>query len=226
MGRELNDVARGRGRLGREIVRVGLVPSIPKSLAYQLTRPALEQEQLTVFIRQDTSAVLLDALVTGRLNVVLMNEVPAPPAGTRLQSHALGETEILLYARASLAKRAKRGFPKRLSDVPFVMPQAGTPLRKRLDEWLVRHGQRPIVKAEVDDAGLLRLLGARGYGVFPVRAALKTEAEDLRDVQLVGRCEGVRESYYAVTMDRRIRHAAVAAIVAAARGALHAVSTH
>jgi LysR family transcriptional activator of nhaA len=185
-------------------------------------RPALEQKDLTVFIRQDTSTVLLDALVTGRLNVVLMNEVPTPPRGTRLQSHALGETEILLYAHAPLAKRAKRGFPKSLSEVPFVMPPAGAPLRKRLEEWLVRHGQQPSVKAEVDDAGLLHLLGARGYGVFPVRAALKTEAEDLRDVQLVGRCEGVREGYYAVTMDRRIRHAAVAAIVAAARGTLHA----
>jgi LysR family transcriptional activator of nhaA len=76
------------------------------------------------------------------------------------------------------------------------------------------------VKAEVEDAGLLRVFGSAGRGVFPVRAALKAEVEDLQDVRLVGACDGLRESYYAVSSERRIRHRGVAAIIEGARARL------
>jgi hypothetical protein len=40
------------------------------------------------------------------------------------------------------------------------------------------------------------------------------------DLDLIGELPGVREQFYAVTVDRRIRHGAVQAITAAAREAL------
>jgi LysR family transcriptional activator of nhaA len=219
LGQELNDVARGQGS-GREVLRVGLVAGLPKTFAHHLLSPVLDDEKCKLYVRQDAVAPLLESLVTGRLHVVLINEVPTPPVGARLHSHALGDTDILLYARGRLAQRARRNFPNGLADVPFVLPPEGAPLRKRLDTWFVQRGLRPTVKAEVDDAGLLRVFGSAGRGVFPVRAALKAEVEDLQDVRLVGACDGLRESYYAVSSERRIRHRGVAAIIEGARARL------
>jgi LysR family transcriptional activator of nhaA len=216
LGHQLDDVARGRAT-GREVLRVGLVAGLPKTFAHHLLSPVLDDENFTVHARQDTAAALLQSLAAGRLHVVLTNEVPTPPPGTRLHSHGLGETSILLYARARLAQRARRNFPDGLAHVPFVLPPEGAPLRKRLDAWFLRLDLRPLVKAEVEDAGLLRVLGSAGRGVFPVRAALKAEVEDLHDIQLVGPCDGLSESYYAVSTERRIRHRAVAGIVDGAR---------
>jgi LysR family transcriptional activator of nhaA len=221
LGQELNDVARGRGT-GREVLRVGLVAGLPKTLAHHLLSPALGDETCKLYVRQDTVTPLLESLAIGRLHVVLTNEVPTPPVGARLHSHALGDTDILLYARGRLAQRARRNFPQGLADVPFVLPPEGAPLRKRLDTWFVQRGIRPIVKAEVEDAGLLRVFGSAGRGVFAVRAALKAEMEDLQDVRLVGACDGLRESYYAVSNERRIRHRGVAAIIEGARAGLQA----
>jgi LysR family transcriptional activator of nhaA len=221
LGRELNDVARGRGA-GREVLRVGLVAGLPKTFAHHLLSPALADEKCRLHVRQDAVGPLLESLATGRLHVVLTNEVPTPPAGARLHSHVLGETDILLYARGRLAQRARRKFPASLADVPFVLPPEGTPLRKQLDTWFVQRGLRPTVKAEVEDAGLLRVLGSAGRGVFPVRAALKAEVEDLQDVRFVGACDGLRESYYAVSTERRIRHRGIAAIIEDARADLRA----
>ena len=221
LGGELNEVARGRAHPGRDVLRVGLVADLPKTLAHHLLAPALEAENGKLSIRQDSSAVLLDALLAGRLHVVLCNEVPVAPPGAKFHSHRLGATDILLYARAPLAQRARKDFPSSLSKVPFVLPGSASPLRRQLDAWFLARRVRPSLKAEIDDAGLLRVFGSAGRGVFPVRAALKAEVEDLRDVQLVAACEGVSEVYYAISIERRIRHPGVAAIVDRARAGLN-----
>jgi len=217
LGQELDDMARGRGEPGRNVLRIGFVAGFPKTFAHRLLGPVLEDERCVVQIRQDSIEALLGLLVTGRLHAVLTNEVPNPPSGTRLHTHALGEVDILLYARGSLARKARRAFPSSLSEVPFTLPPPGAPLRRRIDAWFAQHGIHPSVKAEVEDAGLLRVLGSAGRGVFPVRAALKAEVEDLGDVHFVGACDGLRESYYAVSTERRIRHPGVASIVHGAR---------
>ncbi len=222
LGQELNDVARGRGGSSRNAARVGVVPGIPKTLAHTLLGPALDREGEAVHLRQDSSASLLEGLAGGRLHLVLMNDVPTPPVGAKLHVHTLGETDILLFARAALVRRGRSDFPASLSTVPLVLPPPGAPLRRKLDAWFAKHKIAPVVKAEVDDSGLLRALGAAGRGAFPVRSALRSEVEDLRDLQELGPCEGVRESYYAVTTERRVRHPGVAAIIDAARAGLNA----
>jgi LysR family transcriptional activator of nhaA len=221
MGRELNDVARGGSPSRRTVLRVGVVASVPKTLAHHLLSPAMRHlDPGTAVVRQGTLKELLESLVAGRLHVVLTNEAPSQPAGARLHAHALGETRILLYARAKLARAARRDFPSSLSSLPFVLPLSGSLLRKRIDEWLAGRGVEVEVAAEVEDAGLMRVFGGAGQGVFPVRAVLKTEVEDLSDIELVGPCHGVRERYYAVTTARRLRDAALSALVEEARARL------
>lgn len=223
LGRELDDVARGRARPGREVLRVGVVAGMPKSLVHHLLAPALDQlGEGTALVRQDTVATLVEALVNGRLHVLLTNDVPTTPPGARVYAHALGETDILVYGAGRLARSARKRFPSSLDGVPFLLPPSGAPLRRRMDAWFAEQGLVPTIRAEIDDAGLLRAFGSAGRGVFPVRAAMRAEVEDLRDVELIGQCEGLRERYYAISIEARIKHPAVAALVASARTDLHA----
>ncbi len=218
LGRELTEVARGHTAPGRERVRVGIVAGVPKTLAHHLLAPALDRlDKAIALVRQDSTQALMDSLITGRLHVLLTDHAPPTPSGARVHAHLLGQTDILLYARAKLARKASANFPESLSGVPFVLPSSDAPLRKRLDAWFARHDLGVNVKAEIEDTGLLRVFGSAGRGVFPVRSALRAEVEDLHDVAFVGRCDDVQERYYAVTTDRRISHPAVRAMVDAAR---------
>ena len=221
LGRELTDVARGRPGTGRETLRVGVVAGIPKTLVHHLLAPALDQTKGIAIIRQDSPQSLVSSLAAGRMHVALTNDVPTIPPGSRMHCHLLGETDILLYGRADLARVARRRFPSSLARLPVIVPPSGAPLRRRLDEWFAQQDVEVVVRAEVDDAGLLRVFGSAGRGIFPVRAALKAEVEDLHDVRLVGRCNGIQDRFYAVTSGRRIEHPAVATLVTAARGDLN-----
>lgn len=221
LGDELLDVANGRGAPGRRVLRVGVVSTLPKTLTFRLLEPAVEAlGRGRLVVRQDALGRLVHSLAAGRLDLVLADEVPADVA-SGIHAHVLGETEIMIYGTPALASAYRRGFPRSLASAPFVLPTAGTTLRRRIEQWFVECDLSVRVEVEVDDAALLRIYGAEGRGLFPVRAAVQKEIEDLHGVQRVGVCEGLRERYFALSIERRVRHPAVAALIGAARASLH-----
>jgi LysR family transcriptional activator of nhaA len=97
------------------------------------------------------------------------------------------------------------------------MPGPDATLRRGIERWLADRGLRVNAVGEVDDAGTLRALGASGLGLFPVRAALKGEVEERLGARRVGRLTGLVERYFAISLERRVTHPAVAALIDLAR---------
>jgi LysR family transcriptional activator of nhaA len=224
LGRELNDVAHGHVSPGRRALRVGVVAGLPKTLVHHLLAPALDEGLAgPIQIVQQGLPLLVDALLGARLDLALSDEIPISVPRSRIPAHVLGATKIYLYASAQLAASLDAGFPASLEQAPFVLPPTSVALRRSLDAWLVRKRLHVQLRAEVEDAGLLRVFGSAGRGVFPVRAALRAEVEDLHDVERLGACDGVLERYYLLATEHRLAHPALAAIVAGARRGLHAV---
>ncbi len=216
------DFARDRGldRPGPRL-RVGLRASLPKTIAYRLIAPAMAADpSLSVTVTQAEFEPLLSDLANQKLHVVLADRAPPQGSSLKLHAHLLGETDIVLYGSPALARRYRRGFPGSLQGAPLVLPGEGTGLRPRMERWLAERDLRARVIAEVDDAGVLRAFGLGGRGLFPVRDALAAEVDDSRGVVRVGKLEGLRERYYAISVERRVRHPAVSAIVANARSRL------
>jgi LysR family transcriptional activator of nhaA len=136
----------------------------------------------------------------------------------------LGETDVLLYGSPALARKFGKRFPAGLDGAPVLLPAAGS-LRRALERWFADKALRVKVAGEVDDAGLLRVLGGHGLGLFAVRDAFRTEVEEGHGAVCLGPLEGIRDRYYAVSVERRISHRGVAAIIDAARASLKAPAT-
>jgi LysR family transcriptional activator of nhaA len=227
LGRELNDVARGQLTPGRRALRVGVVAGLPKTLVHHLLAPALDDLQMgSVEVVQQSLAHLVEALISGRLHLALADELPVTVQPSPVHAHVLGATKIFLYAAAGVAAALEGSFPALLEQQAFVLPPSSVALRRSLDAWLVRNKLHIQVRAEVEDAGLLRVFGSAGRGIFPVRAALRAEVEDLHDVAQLGACDGVLERYYLLSTEPRLEHPAIASIVDGARRGLHPVPHH
>ena len=225
LGGELVEVARGRATSRRTQLRIGAVGSLPKTIIYRLLEPAMDAgEDVSVAIRQAPLDELLLHLAANRVQVVLSDAPPQSGLSVRVHSHALGSSDILLYATPPLARRYRRGFPASLAEAPLLFPAAGTGLRAGMERWLAEQGIRPRIAGEIDDAGLLRVFGALGRGVFPIRAALREEVEETHAVQLVGPMAGVVERYYAIIPQRRARNPLVSAIIEGGRRKLRPVT--
>ena len=78
----------------------------------------------------------------------------------------------------------------------------------------------PTVAAEFDDSALLKAFGREGRGVFAAPAVLAQEIAQQYQVTLLGSPADLWEEFYAISVERRISHPAVAAITAAARSQL------
>lgn len=218
LGSELIDVARGRSGERRFGLRVGIVSSMPKSVAYRLLQPGLAVTGYGHLVaRQDRYERLLEELAAGRLHAILADGTPPGAGAQRVFAHRLGESAVLLYARTELAKKYRTNFPKFLSGAPMLLPTAQSSLRRLLDRWFAERRVAIRLVGEFDDAGLMRVAGAHGHGLLPVRAALRAEVEDTFALEFIGTFDGVVEPYYVISLERRVRHPAVAALVDRAR---------
>ncbi|MDP3231883.1 MAG: LysR family transcriptional regulator [Myxococcales bacterium] len=222
LGAELIDFAEGRASpLQRQPFRVSASASLPRTIVMQLIAPLLDSGHWgPVEIRQTDSQTALGDLVSGRIHLALSDDLVVQPG---VHSHLLGSSGLSWYAMPGDAARLRREFPKRLAGQRFVLPSQAVPLRRALDRWLVEWARGFQVVAEVDDAAMLRVLGSRGLGVFPVRDALRAEVEDLLRAERLGPIKGVTERYYALTMERTVRDEGVAIIIGAARSRLSTV---
>lgn len=221
LGGELLDMARGRIAGRRIPLRVGVVGALPKTVTARLLEAGtVGIDSGPIQMRQGTLEQMLQDLGASRLDLIL-SDAP-PPAGLPLKVHAhvLGESEILVYGVPRLARRYRKGFPASLEGAPLLLPGPGTSLRLLIERWLADRGIRARIEGDFDDAGLLRVFGGLGRGLFPVRAVLRTEVDESHGGSYVGRMTGVVERYYAISMERRVRHPGVAAIIEAARARL------
>ena len=88
--------------------------------------------------------------------------------------------------------------------------------QQSLDQWFEEQGISRRVRREFADSGMLRAFGARGEAIFAAPTAVQSEVRRMYGVDLVGRDTSVCVRFYAVSVDRRIKHPAVAAITAQA----------
>lgn len=221
LGRELQDVLAGRPT-GRPVrLTVGIADQVPKLLAHRLLAPAFGlTEPVHLVCREGKLDRLFADLTTHSLDLVLSDAPLTADTRVRAFNHPLGETGVSVFGVAPLADKYRRGFPRSLDGAPFLLPTEGTSLRRSLEEWFDRERVHPVVAAEFSDSALLKVFGMGGVGLFAAPTAIAADVRRQYDVKALGTLEGVRETFYAITIERRLRQPALVAIMEAARNRL------
>ncbi len=221
IGRELQDTIRDRPT-GRPVrFSVGIADAVPKLIAYRLLQPALKLEQpVRLVCREDKPDKLVAALAIHEVDLVI-SDAPLPPTvNVRAFTHRLGESGISFLAPPKLANKSGTRFPKSLNGIPFLAPTDNTSLRRSLDQWFESQQVHPLIVGEFEDTALLKVFAETGRGVFAVPTAIEKEVERQYNVRRIGRTDQVKEAFYAISAERRLKHPAVLAISEAARGTL------
>ncbi|MFN8588176.1 MAG: LysR family transcriptional regulator [Candidatus Eisenbacteria bacterium] len=218
LGDELVAASGREGSVRPLRLALGLTDALPKLVAWALMRPALTLEQpVRLVVSEASAADLLLQLAAHRLDVVLADE-PAPSTpNLRAFNHELGACGVSFLASPRLAARLKGRLPRVLSGAPLLLPTYGTALRRKLDHWFQVEGVAPDVRAEFDDAALMKIAAADGLGIVPLPAIAEREAIQRYGLRRVGRTEDVRQQFFAISAERRLTHPAVTAITSAAR---------
>jgi LysR family transcriptional activator of nhaA len=222
LGSELVDTVKGRSAGGPPRLDIGVAQVVPKLIVHRLLEPALRQPSpLRLVCHEEAHERLLARLALHELDAVI-SDAPVPAGGpVRAHHHLLGDTGVTFFAARGVAA-AQRRFPRSLDAAPVLLPIDGTSLRRALNLWFEAEGVKPRVVGEFEDSALLKAFGSRGAGIFTGPTAVEDEIRRQYRVEVVGRVSTVRERFYAITVERRLRHPAVVAICKAARAELFA----
>jgi LysR family transcriptional regulator, transcriptional activator of nhaA len=221
LGRELQDTLHNRPT-GRAIkFEVGIADALPKLITHRLLQPAFAiPEEVQIACYDGDPDRLIAQLALHELDLVL-SDVPANPRlGVRAYNHLLGECGVTFFGTEALARRYRKGFPRSLDGAPFLLPAGNVHLRRNLDQWFDHLGIRPRIRGEFSDSALLKVFGQFGDGLFAAHDIVAGEVKRMYHVSVVGHDESLRERFYAISVEKRIKHPAVLAISAAARDKL------
>lgn len=218
LGQDLRSALAGTGE-GRALrLEVGVADVLPRWIVFQLLEPAMRlPEPVQLVCHDDKTDRLLSRLALNELDVVITDVPAGPLTKIRAYNHLLGECGISFLAAKPLVNQLRRGFPKSLDRAPFILPMEGTALRKSLDEWFSTNSLRPQVLCEIGDCDLFEVFGHAGLGIFVAPTILERRIQKQFAVNVLGRVESLREKYYAVSTERKLKHPAVLAISEAAR---------
>jgi LysR family transcriptional regulator, transcriptional activator of nhaA len=217
-GQELLNTVKGKTDGQPTRLVVGIADAVPKPLATQLLKSALKMYRPSRLICQEDKLRQLLADLTAHRSDLVIADTPAPPGvKEHTYNHPLGESGVTLFATATLAAQHRRNFPLSLRNAPLLLPTSNAVLRRLIDQWMVNHGVHPNVVGEFDDSGTLKAFGQDGHGIFPGATVIEKEICRQYQVQVVGRLEGLIQHFYAITVERRLKHPAVLALVRTAR---------
>ncbi len=219
LGRELQDTLKGRPVARPRRLLVGVSDSVEKRVAHRLLAPALELDEPVQLVVQEARPERLVAELAAHGLDLVLSDAPAP-SPVRAYSHLLGECGVGLFARAAVARKLAPGFPRSMEGAPLLTGADGAALQRSVAHWFDSRGIRPRIAGEFQDSALMESFGEAGAGVFPAPEAVESEVRAAYRVERVGTIDGVRERYWALTVERKLKHPAVVAITETARAEL------
>jgi LysR family transcriptional activator of nhaA len=216
LGRELGSALKNRAGAVSVRLSVGVSNALPKLVVYRLLEPALAAHN-QIICQEDKTERLLAELPVHGVDLVLSDWPATGGTDARIYNHPIGECGVAAFAASELQQRYRKNFPHCLDGAPLLLPTSNTALRRSLDQWLDANSLFPKIVAEVEDSALLKTFGAAGVGVFMAPTAVRAQVEEQYGVKHIATLDGVSERFYAITAQRKIKHAGVVTILEGAR---------
>ncbi|MDZ4850582.1 MAG: transcriptional activator NhaR [Pirellulaceae bacterium] len=213
VGNELMEMVGGRPTGSPLVFRVGVKDVVPKLVAYKFLEPAMHLEnRVRLVCHEGDMDELVASLCIHRLDVVLSDTPLNPSMKVRAYSHLLGESKVEIMGTSKLIRPLRRGFPASLDLAPMLLPMNNTVLRRSLDVWFRDKNIRPEIRGEFADSAMLKIAAKSGAGLIAVPSIIATEVRTMYTLETLGSIDGIMERFYAISVERKLKHPAVVAI--------------
>lgn len=218
LGNELEDSVRNPPEQQRIVFRIGIADVVPKSITYRLVAPAMQlPTPVRIICRENAIEALLAELAVHHVDLVIADGPIPQGINVKGFNHPLGECGVTFLAVPEIARRLRKGFPHSLNGEPMLLPGDNTLVRGQLLDWLESQHIYPRIVGEFEDSALMKAFGQNGTGVFISPTPIASEVEKQYGVASIGSTDRVLAKFYAISVERKISHPAIAAITQTAR---------
>ena len=88
---------------------------------------------------------------------------------------------------------------------------------EQAQRWFAEQQIQPRIIGEFDDSALMQAFGQSGSGIFIAPSVIADEVVRQYGVALIGQTDAVTESFYAISVERKVKHPGIVAITEGAR---------
>lgn len=218
LGDEIKHILKSQQPVLWHTFTVGITDVIPKVLAHQLLSPALNMNERVrlICVEGDQNSLLAD-LAVNKLDCILTDQPLRLGNHVKAYNHLLTESGFTFFASKTLLKGSVIDFPQSLAELPWLMQSKKSEVRTHLSSWLEKHNITPNIVAEFDDSALMKSFGEAGYGVFSSPTLIEEYVAEKYNVNIIGRTDEIKEHYYIISPERRLKHPSIIEIVDAAK---------
>jgi LysR family transcriptional activator of nhaA len=218
LGAEIKNVLNDQKPAQWQTFTVGVTMVIPKVLAFKLLKPAIDMaEPIRLVCHEGDQDALLSDLAINKLDMIITDQPLQSGKFVKAYNHQLTESGFTFFATATLAEECRKGFPQSLSGQPFLMQGKKAAVRQILTYWLAKHDIVPNIVAEFDDSALMKSFGQAGTGIFAAPTIIEDYVISRYKVEIIGRTNEIKEQYYAISPERKIKHPAILEIINSAK---------
>jgi len=173
-------------------------------------------ERVRLICQEGDQSSLLADLSSNKIDCILTDQPLQLGSHVKAYNHLLVESGFTFFTTETLLKTSSKEFPQCLSDFPWLMQGKKSAVRIRISSWLDNHNISPNIVAEFDDSALMKSFGQVGLGVFSSPTLIEKYVVDKYGVRIIGREKEIKEQYYIISAERRLKHPAIIEIVNAA----------
>lgn len=225
LGDELGKVI-GLEDIGRHLnFSVGIVDVVPKVLGFDLVKQSLGGDTpVHLVTRSGNFETLLAEMATGKLDLVISDRALPQPSSVKAYSHLLVDSETTFFISQGIVRQQKttlkaltKQFPQCLNALPLVIPGDKSVIKHQLLSWFESTDVYPNIVAEFDDTLIMKFFGQADYGVFCAPSIIEPVVLEQFNVKVLARTSKIKEAFYAISPERKIKHPAVERIFSEAQ---------
>lgn len=193
-------------------VQIGATETVPKHMTLKIFHKAQAAYDCVVSLIEGHGDELLRELRAHRVDLVVCNH--PPPVGNSAGFYAknIAKMPIVVCASAKFAP-LQRGFPASLKGQPFIFPTLHSKLRHDVEHYLKLRSLPVVMKAEVQDISLQKLMGVHGDGLIAIPFPAAEELIARKELALIGTLQDIYEELWLVAAQRKLENPVAAALM-------------
>ncbi|MFY9180240.1 MAG: LysR family transcriptional regulator, partial [Venatoribacter sp.] len=201
MGEEMLGWLQGQEQ-GRTRVRLGAVTTMSRNYQANWIRPLISNTQVDFSVETGLLDDLVERLHRHQLDIILANAPIANDPKRPLLCQFLGSQAISIVGPAMKWQGRHLNIPDDLDGLELALPSTRHTLRAEFDALCMSANIQPIIRAELDDMSMLRLV-ARDSGWLTLLPQVVVQDELEQGVlTIVGQSDKLKEQFYAITNQR------------------------
>lgn len=190
----------------RQMLRIGAVATLSRNFQENFIKPLLVLPDVTLVLQSGSLDELLTRLSIHSIDLVLSNRRVHSDANHPWRCRRIARQPVSLVGKKRARGKAFR-FPEELADVPLLLPSRDSDIRAGFDLLCDQLGIQCLIRAEVDDMAMLRLLARDAAEDSADSVALLPTVvvqDELRSGRLQEYCvvPQLYENFYAITVQR------------------------